>query len=201
MSTERVALGILCGGFSRRMGRDKASVELGAESLLARMRRRLGAEASVVLIGTRPDGPGQLKGEMIVFDPDPGGGPLQSMLAMLQQVGAAVLIVPVDMPFLPAGLAAWLAEQAPAAHAIGIAGETGAEPLPVLLRPAAAMELGRRCQAGERRAGAWRELAGAETVPAAGRIWTHPASLHLLGLNTAAEVERAEGLLPIFGAD
>lgn len=201
MSTERAALGILCGGYSRRMGRDKASVTIGGESLLLRMRRRLGGEAGMVLIGTRPDGPGQLTGATLVLDPDPGGGPLQSMLAMLHQAGAPVLIVPVDMPFLPARLAAWLSEQAPEAPAVGISGATGAEPLPVLLRPAAAAALDARCRSGERRAGAWRELAGAAAVPATGKAWPHQASLHMLGLNTAEDVARAEALLPVFGDD
>ena len=180
------------------MGRDKADVELGGVTLLERMIRRLGPRAAGILVGTRRDGPGWLPHVTVVPDPDPGGGPLQSMCAMLRHCGTNLLVVPVDMPFLPAGLLEQLCEGAPAASAVGVAGENGAEPLPVLLRPSAIAPLEDLMRSGERRAGAWRSIAGAVVLNTETLGWTHPSPWHLMGVNTPADLALAVQRLAIF---
>lgn len=187
----RVALGVLCGGYSRRMGQDKAAVDFGGESLLQRTVRRHASHCSGVLISTRADGPGTDLGWEIVADPDPGGGPLQAMLALLERAPHGVLVLPVDMPFLPRFCTRVLASAPESCSAIGYALEQGIEPLPVLLRPAILPELRALVQQGVRKAGAWRACSGAHAVPFS---MSHPQedpAWALLSTNDPAALARA----------
>ncbi|RME40999.1 MAG: molybdenum cofactor guanylyltransferase, partial [Planctomycetota bacterium] len=54
-STRRIGGLVLCGGRSRRMGRDKAWLPFGPETLLQRMVRIVGEVASPLLVAARPD--------------------------------------------------------------------------------------------------------------------------------------------------
>lgn len=184
------ALGILCGGFSRRMGADKAAAILGGETLLLRTVRRLSQRCSRVLVSTRLDGPGAAQavqmGWDVVHDSDPGGGPLQAMLALLEQCPDGVLVVPVDMPFLPESCASVLAAAPASAACAGyLAGEI-VEPLPLLLRTAALPQLCALVAAGERRAGAWRQWSTAFTVDFS---VAHPNSDWRIGLGGVNDPE------------
>jgi len=85
----------LAGGRSRRMGQNKALLQLNGETLLARTQRLLTGWGCgrVVVSGHYPD-------EICIADN--GEGPLAGLLACLQQERAPwLLFVPVDMPFIP----------------------------------------------------------------------------------------------------
>ena len=86
---------VLAGGRSRRMGQNKALLQLNGETLLARAKRLLTGWGCgrVVVSGHYPD-------EICIADN--GEGPLAGLLACLQQESAPwLLFVPVDMPFIP----------------------------------------------------------------------------------------------------
>ena len=86
---------VLAGGRSRRMGQNKALLQLNGETLLARAQRLLTGWGCgrVVVSGHYPD-------EICIADN--GEGPLAGLLSCLQQESAPwLLFVPVDMPFIP----------------------------------------------------------------------------------------------------
>lgn len=100
---------VLCGGESRRMGRPKASLPIGDETLLGRIVGRVKQAAKPVVVVASP---GQELPELpsdveVTRDGTAGRGPLQGMLAGLDHVGsraAAVFIASTDLPFLDAVL-------------------------------------------------------------------------------------------------
>ena len=98
---------ILCGGQSRRMGRDKAWIECEGEPLILRqlaLLRQLEPEQLGVSI--RP-GDTSLSGQDILLLPDrwPGRGPLGGIVTALEEVREShVLFLAVDMPRMTAGV-------------------------------------------------------------------------------------------------
>lgn len=85
---------ILAGGRSSRMGRDKASLSLGNQTLLEFMESKIRQSGLDRIIICRND-PGYL------HDLIPGLGPIGAIYTLRQHyAGSEVLIVPVDMPLL-----------------------------------------------------------------------------------------------------
>jgi molybdopterin-guanine dinucleotide biosynthesis protein A len=99
---------ILCGGRSRRMGRPKAELPFGAETMLARIVRILGEVVEPVVVVAAP---GQEIAEaplrvQMVRDEAEGRGPLQGFaagLAALPPSCAAAFASSCDVPFLQPG--------------------------------------------------------------------------------------------------
>lgn len=90
---------VLAGGASRRMGQDKAALQLDGETLLARAERLLAAEVGPVWVA------GQLQHRRGLPDSDACRGPLAGIagaLAALRGQIDALVVMPVDMPLLPA---------------------------------------------------------------------------------------------------
>lgn len=113
-----IAALVLAGGQSRRMGTDKASMELGGRSLLSRVLHRLRPQAQACAVsGGRQADRLHLDDTLVLPDRD-GEGPLAGVLAGLDwaaALGADVLLTaPVDTPFLPDDLSARLVPLAPA---------------------------------------------------------------------------------------
>jgi len=106
---------ILAGGRSSRMGRDKAMLTLGGRTLLGRAVDTLrsvpalkdgAGKVTVTVAGERTELEGA---DRSIVDRYPGCGPLggiEASLRDLKENGSAefALFLPVDMPFLPAGL-------------------------------------------------------------------------------------------------
>lgn len=98
MSPEVTAL-ILAGGQARRMGgRNKALLEAGGETLLARLHRELAPRVARVLVSVAE--PATWTALPQLCDPVPGLGPLGAIAAGLAAVPEWLLVVAVDMPFL-----------------------------------------------------------------------------------------------------
>lgn len=105
---------VLAGGLARRMGGDKAFVELGGRPLLALALERLGAQCDRVAINA--NGPALRErefGATVVADGVAGfPGPLAGVLAGLDYAAAAgldfIATLPVDTPFAPRDLVARL---------------------------------------------------------------------------------------------
>jgi molybdopterin-guanine dinucleotide biosynthesis protein A len=104
---------LLTGGASRRMGRDKAGIEVpgdgGPVTLAERTARILGAVAAPVV----EVGPARGRRWAVREDP-PGSGPLAAVAAGWTALEArgwtgAVLVVATDLPLLSPGLLRWLA--------------------------------------------------------------------------------------------
>lgn len=121
-----VTVAILAGGASRRMGRDKAGIEIDGLPLLERTARLARAVSSSVLIvgRTRPaDWP--LPNVSFVEDEWPGEGPLGGLAAALRRLEApplfgasgadrpyGVLLLACDQPALTPEALTWLREAA-----------------------------------------------------------------------------------------
>jgi molybdopterin-guanine dinucleotide biosynthesis protein A len=154
LPTPAITAYVLAGGRSTRMGRDKAMLPLAGRTLLARAVATLRTVATeVVLLGNREDLQGA---DRAIPDLHPGCGPVGGMETALRDLASHqtadwACFLPVDMPFLPAGLYAalirhWLAEGRPVAYPIV---DDGPQPLISLLHRSvlpyltAAVEIGR----------------------------------------------------------
>lgn len=109
---------LLTGGASRRMGRDKALIEIGGRRLVDRLAATLAAVAEPVL----EVGPGWSALPAVREDP-PGSGPLAAVCAGAAALRAGghdgpVLVLAVDMPRVGAGILRLLTERPGAATAV-----------------------------------------------------------------------------------
>lgn len=140
-STELVAslTGVaLAGGLSRRMGQDKAALDLAGQPLLARVVGRLERVcARVIVIGPRRL---QALAPSVAIYPDsrPHLGPLGGLATALPLVATPwVFLAGCDMPFIQPALVrhmASLALASPNAQAVALVGPRGLEPLHALYR-------------------------------------------------------------------
>lgn len=99
---------MLCGGRSTRMGRDKASLPFGTETLLARVVRTVKLAADDVVVVARE---GQRLPDVFeaVRDPAEGLGPLAGLMVGLRHVKAdRAFVTACDVPFLRPALIARL---------------------------------------------------------------------------------------------
>lgn len=111
----KTACVILCGGESRRMGRPKAWLALGEETLLERVVRiaSMSTEPVVVVAAVGQDLPKLATSAIVVRDPVPGLGPLQGLAAGLSALPPSVefaYATAVDAPFLAPAWIGRLAE-------------------------------------------------------------------------------------------
>lgn len=91
---------VLCGGFSRRMGRDKGSLPFGNETLLERTVRLVGQVVTEVWVVAR-EGQGVRGHPRIARDPAEGNGPLAGLAAGLEAMKAErAFLTSCDVPFL-----------------------------------------------------------------------------------------------------
>jgi len=112
-----MSVAILAGGRSRRMGRDKALVriEAGGETLIERVAAIAGPLSGDRLVIAPPERgyADRLPGWRVVPDAYPEGGPPAGLLtALLEARDDAVLVLPVDAPFVSRPLLRWLLERA-----------------------------------------------------------------------------------------
>ena len=87
---------VLAGGQSRRMGRDKALVEIAGSPLIEWASKALVEVSDRVVVAGRPEG---WAGHEGLADPPGLGGPLAGLVAALQ-LGTDLLVVAVDQPWV-----------------------------------------------------------------------------------------------------
>ncbi|MGF6411989.1 molybdenum cofactor guanylyltransferase MobA [Paraburkholderia sp. MM5482-R1] len=161
---------VLAGGRGTRMGGvDKGLQPLHGEPLAAHVLRRLAPQTGPLMISANrhPDTYAALGAPYratLVADTLPDfPGPLAGMLAGLRAAGTAYLLsAPCDSPWLPANLAARLADALDANHAdiatvatVDAGGETSLHPVFALMRTAVADDLAAFLASGERKVRAW----------------------------------------------
>lgn len=104
---------ILAGGKSRRMGSDKAFMEVGQAGMIQLVAEELKKVFKEVLIAGGGEEAGKRLGLTVVADIIPGGGPLSGIHAALKISSFnKCLVVPCDMPFLRAELAVFMLSMA-----------------------------------------------------------------------------------------
>ena len=110
-----IAIAILAGGQSTRMGRDKAELEIEGEAMLRRIARRAhSTRAPVCIVGrTRSDDWPRALTVEFVPDENPGQGPLAGLLAALSwSRRPRLLLLPCDLPLLEDSALQWIARRA-----------------------------------------------------------------------------------------
>ena len=91
---------ILAGGKSSRMGRDKARLEVGGQTLLARqIQLAQGAGATEIFLSGRAETDYAEFGCRVLLDKYPGAGPLAGIESALNAAGShRLLVLAVDLP-------------------------------------------------------------------------------------------------------
>ncbi len=185
---------VLAGGESRRMGRDKAGLTIGGETLPALAARRLAGVCAEVAMAD--GGRGLLPGLPSLAD-GPARGPAAGILgAAAAYPGRPLLVLACDLPRVPAELLAELARQEGIDWAVP-RWDGRVEPLCALYGPAALAALASRAGRGllgphglaEESELAIRYLEG-EALARFG----DPAEV-FLNLNTPADLERYESMV------
>lgn len=125
------------------MGRDKATLELDGETLVARAARKLGEVAAEVVLA---DGQrGLLRGAVECVADGPGRGPAAGVLgAALARPGRALLVLACDLPRVSVALLRALESTAPEADLVIPRGRRGIEPVCARWGPGALDALARR---------------------------------------------------------
>ena len=144
----------LCGGESRRMGRDKALVELGGRRLIDYPLEALAAVAGRTLLATGERPRYAELGLPTVLDTGPGAGPLRGLLAGLEAAETPwVVALACDMPAVSAevltDLLAWAASEALDACLAQVG--RGSQPLFAVYHRRCALAIRAALSRGERR--------------------------------------------------
>lgn len=102
---------ILTGGASRRMGRDKALLDIQGKSLVALLAERYSEMGEVALSAARPDSfPGL--SYRILPDMYPGCGPINGIVSAFRQTQEnSIFLTAVDLPFGDVKLARFLSDK------------------------------------------------------------------------------------------
>ena len=127
---------ILAGGQSRRMGRDKARLPWGGETLLQSLIDRFAPFGPVAVCVDRPGHFG-FSGASELCDPYPGQGPLNGVIAGLRWSGGEpVFLCAVDLPFADPTLARTVFDALDGCDVCLLQGDRGPEPLFAAYGPA-----------------------------------------------------------------
>jgi molybdopterin-guanine dinucleotide biosynthesis protein A len=195
----RCSSAILAGGRSRRMGRDKARIVVGGETLLERTLSALRPICDEVMVvvaqgGTPPNVPPDVR---VVVDRVPEAGPLGGLEAALAAASHdVVVVVAVDLPDLSGTVLAAqvaMAEKRPEMDVVTLRRRDagGDEPLHAVYRRAALPRVTALLATGERRMSAL--LAGLRVgrVSDAALRRLDPLGRSARNLNTPDEVPRS----------
>lgn len=181
----QMALVLLAGGESRRMGRPKALLPVGGTTLAGWQVQRLQGAFAETLVATAPASPLPVSLEPLrVVDGWPGAGPLAGLEAGLRAISRDwAFCLACDLPLVTLEVAGRLALAA-AGHEAAVPRAGGrAHPTCAVYARGAAPHLRRALEGGERRL----------TVVAAQLdvVWVEDIEEHLLtNLNTPADLER-----------
>ena len=134
---------ILAGGMSRRMGRDKATLPFGEETMLSRLVRLYRPHFGRVAVSVNRPGRFDTAGALEVVDRRPGDGPLAGLQAAFLDTGAqAVFLTATDLPFGDPLLARYIAGRLDDGYdACLIHSSKGLEPLFAAYRAQACLEV------------------------------------------------------------
>lgn len=186
---------ILCGGASRRMGRDKALIQIQGATLLERAIAVLDEVAAPVMLACGPSARYAEFGRRLVVDRMPGMGPLGGLLAGLEACDREFLaVLACDLPGASPELYAALLAGARRLELDAVLFETGAGPEPLLavVRREVLPAVRRAVERGERRMLAFHAEIRAGRLTAA-EIGAEPRALDpALNVNTPRELADAE---------
>ncbi|MGB8860015.1 MAG: molybdenum cofactor guanylyltransferase [Ilumatobacteraceae bacterium] len=155
----RVAGAVLCGGASRRMGRDKALVQVDGIAMVLRVAASLAAAGCEPVRAIGGDRPAlESLGLAVVADGYPGEGPLGGVISALADADLAgsVMVVSCDVPWLTEAtvrevIAALAAPGWDHGADVAVARSDRLQPMCAAWRPSVLPRLRQAFEAGERR--------------------------------------------------
>jgi molybdopterin-guanine dinucleotide biosynthesis protein A len=143
---------VVAGGRSTRMGRDKALLPWASATLLDHAVARLRATCREVRILCGPAPRYEDRGLPVHADHVAGAGPLAGLLTALEAAtGRDVLLLGVDLPFVPIALLRALGSAAPEWDVVAPALASGPEPLCAVYGPGVTRVVRERLDAGDRK--------------------------------------------------
>jgi len=154
---------VFCGGESRRMGRDKALLELDGEPLVRRAARVLGSVVPRVLLASGCEPRYPELGLECVLDGEAGVGPLAGLAAVLARLADSpasyACVLACDMPSVDGDVFRGLLERAreSGAELVLTEGEKGQEPLCSVVHRAALPAVRAALAGGARRMDSFHE--------------------------------------------
>ncbi|WP_423488686.1 molybdenum cofactor guanylyltransferase [Mycobacteroides sp. PCS013] len=179
----QLAAVVLTGGASRRMGRDKAAIRWGGQTLTQRIVRTVGSRCAPVIVVRAPFQDIADVDAVIIDDREPGQGPLVALgqgLRAAAHVGARrAFVCAVDMPLVRAAL---IEELATGTGRIVLAAAEGRDHyLAAVYDVGLCDTIDELTTAGERRLGALVEHVGAQRISISDPNW-------VVNVNTEAEL-------------
>jgi molybdopterin-guanine dinucleotide biosynthesis protein A len=181
---------ILAGGASRRMGRNKALLNLAGQPLISIIAGRLRTVVDEVIIAANDTSRYAPFADRCVPDLYPGVGTLGGIHAGLQAAShSLVVIVACDMPFLNPDLLAWFVQAAAGANGAGQADlvvlkhDRGVEPLHAVYRKSCLPAIEATIQSGERCAFAFYDQIRVRYVSPEDILTLDPALSSFLNVN------------------
>lgn len=191
MSTA-ISVIILAGGHGKRLGTDKALLEMGGQTLVQRAVATLAALSDDLVVVIRPDQALHLPGARVVNDLAPYQGVLAGIAAGLAAAQHEwSLLVACDMPFLNLDLLRYLIEQADAHDIVVPRLEVGLEPLHALYHRRCLAALESALQAGERRVRAFYSALDVRYVSPEEMARLDPAGRSFFNINTPEDLATA----------
>jgi molybdopterin-guanine dinucleotide biosynthesis protein A len=178
---------VLAGGASSRMGRPKALLPFGAETLIERAVRRMAAiSVEVVVVSgphvTLPSFSGNVR---VVEDERPLQGPLAGILYGLRAAGTDLCFAcGCDLPFLHPEIAGFLVERMAGADGAMLEWRGFPQPLLAAYQKRLAISIDALIDTGERRAVSILEHAKIVVIPSAELRAIDPEGLSFLDVDT-----------------
>ena len=142
---------LLAGGESRRMGRDKATLEVNGKPLWQKHLDLLRKIAPTeIFVSARVDPPWRPDGVEFVADVAPSRGPLSGIAATLTRIGTPhLLVLAIDMPFMTADYLRSLCDDIAPGRGVVPMIDNRAEPLAAIYPREAAPEISLALAAGD----------------------------------------------------
>lgn len=185
---------VLAGGASRRMGRDKALLELKGRPLIAVVADRLRAVADEVVLVADDSRPYASFVDRCVPDVFPGVGTLGGIHAGLRAAGHDLaLVVSCDMPFLDPALLSWFAASAQGADLLVLKRRGWVEPLHAVYHRRCLPAIEAVIQAGQRQAFAFYDRVRVRYVTPTEIAHLDPELRSFRNVNTPQEWNRVLG--------
>lgn len=126
----KTAAVILAGGMSRRMGRDKANLPFGEETMLSHLVQTYRPHFDCIAVSLNTAGRFDTHGALEVLDRRPGEGPMAGLEAAFLDTGADVIFLTgTDLPLGDPSLAVYLLNRLEGHDVCLIRSERGIEPL------------------------------------------------------------------------
>jgi molybdenum cofactor guanylyltransferase len=190
---------VLAGGASARMGRPKALLPFGAETLIERVVRRLEAIASEVVVVSGPHLVlPALHNARVIEDEKPLQGPVAGILYGLRAARTDLCFVcGCDHPFIEPAVVRLLIERAAAARGAVAVFDGIPQPLVGAYRQSVAEIAASMLAAGERRAAALVRRTGLVEVPEEDLLRIDPSGRGFLDVDTPEAYKRALELISL----